>query len=87
LLDISWARDERLQISAWPPASIEAARHLLGLHAALRVLFPVNPDLRRTWIHRRNAALGGESPLAVMLDGGRAGVERVACLLRSQLSA
>ena len=67
--------------------AIESARRLLGVHAALRTLFPSNPEMVSTWVHRRNAALGGESPLTVMLAEGSGGVERVRRLLLSQLLA
>lgn len=51
------------------PAATERARQLLNIHAGLRCLFPERPELRWSWVTRRNRALGGSIPLEVMLAG------------------
>lgn len=63
------------------PASTERARQLLNIHAGLRCLFPDDPELRWTWVNRRNRALDGSTPLEVML-AGRNGILNVLQLVR-----
>ena len=63
------------------PASRDAldrAGYLLGMHKALRLLFPENPELRYGWIKRRNRLLDGRTPLEVMLEDGLVGLARIA---------
>lgn len=50
----------------------------------LYLLFPENPELRRDWVQRGNAALGGRSPLQVIVEND-AGLQTVARLIRMQL--
>lgn len=71
---------------AKPSASIERARRLLDIHAGLGLLFPENPELRWTWIARKNGALEGMTPLEVMLEG-EAGVDRVLQLIRQDVAS
>ncbi len=52
--------------------------HLLGIHKALRFLFPEDEALRFGWVRRRNAMLDHAAPLDVMLDDGFLGIARVA---------
>ena len=54
------------------------AGHLLGIHKALRFLFPEDEQLRYGWVKRRNAMLDNATPLEVMLDVGFLGFARVA---------
>ncbi|WP_425480165.1 antitoxin Xre/MbcA/ParS toxin-binding domain-containing protein [Cognatilysobacter segetis] len=63
------------------PAAVERARSLLTIHAGLRLLFPDDQNLRWTWVSRRNLALGGSTPLEVMLAGDT-GIGRVLQLIR-----
>jgi hypothetical protein len=69
------------------PASRDAldrAGYLLGMHKALRLLFPENPQLRYGWINLRNRQLEGRTPLEVMLDEGLVGLARIARFLDFQ---
>lgn len=52
--------------------------HLLGIHKAMRFLFPEDEELRFGWVRRRNAMLDHATPLEVMLDEGFLGIARVA---------
>lgn len=63
---------------------IARARQLLTLHAGLRCLFPEDRELRWTWVTRRSHALGGSTPLEVMLAGD-AGIDRVLLLIRQDV--
>lgn len=69
------------------PASRDAldrAGYLLGMHKALRLLFPENPTLRYGWIRMRNRQLDGRTPLEVMLEDGLVGLARIARFLDFQ---
>jgi hypothetical protein len=48
------------------------------------LLFPENPDGRRDWVQRANAALGGFSPVQVMLAREK-GLQEIAQLIRTHL--
>jgi hypothetical protein len=50
---------------------------LLAIHKALRLLYPRNPEIRYSWVTRRNAAFDNLPPLAVMKEQGLLGVARV----------
>lgn len=67
-------------------AAMERARQLLNIHAGLRCLFPDDPELRWTWVTRRNQALDGSTPLDVML-AGRDGTLKVLRLVRRDVGA
>ena len=54
---------------------------LLVVHQDLRTLYPENPELCYTWIHRRNRHLDNWTPLEVMKAQGFIGIFRVAQLL------
>ena len=43
--------------------------HLLGIHKALRIMFPHNRDLVYKWVTAPNAAFAGKSPLEIMRSG------------------
>jgi hypothetical protein len=69
------------------PASrdtLDRAGYLLGIHKGLRLLFPEDEELRFSWVHRRNRALEGATPLEVMLHDGLLGIARVARLIDFQ---
>jgi hypothetical protein len=53
---------------------------LLVIHQNLRNLFPSNPELCYTWVHRRNPHLDNWSPLEVMKEQGFLGIFRTAQL-------
>ena len=63
--------------------TLTRAGHLLGIHAALRSLFPKNPHLAYTWARRPNLAFYNRAPMEVMLDG-IAGIVRVRQYLEDQ---
>ena len=50
---------------------------LLGIHKALRLLLPQNPELRSNWVRRRNRAFDNRPPLDLMLDEGIIGLAKV----------
>ena len=51
---------------------------LLSIHKALRLLYPYDETIRRTWVTRRNTAFDNLTPLAVMKEQGLLGLARVA---------
>ena len=55
----------------------------LGIHAALRSLFPKNPHLAYTWVRRPNLAFYNRAPMEVML-GGMPGLVQVRQYLEDQ---
>ena len=63
--------------------TLTRAGHLLGIHAALRSLFPKNPDLAYTWPRRQNLAFAGRAPIEIML-GGMPGIVQVHQYLENQ---
>lgn len=63
---------------------LDRAGYLLGIHKGLRLLFPEDEALRFGWVKRRNAALGGQRPLDIMLEEGLIGIARVARLVDFQ---
>jgi transcriptional regulator with XRE-family HTH domain len=48
--------------------------HLLGIHKALRILFPHDRDLAYRWVSTSNRRFGGRTPLALMREHGYEGV-------------
>jgi hypothetical protein len=63
--------------------ALDRAGYLIGMHADLRMLFPEDEQLRYGWVRRANAALGGRTPLQVMLEDGHQGLSRMARFLAS----
>jgi len=45
------------------------AGHLLGIHKALRILFPHDRDLAYRWVSAPNRRFGERSPLEIMKQG------------------
>lgn len=45
------------------------AGHLLGIHKALRIIFPHDRDLVYRWVSTRNRRFGDRAPLEVMTQG------------------
>jgi hypothetical protein len=43
--------------------------HLLGIHKALRIIFPYDRDLAYEWVTTPNSRFSGKTPLEVMLKG------------------
>lgn len=63
----------------------ERCAALLEIHAALRLLFGGNPELRYAWVSTHNAHFDGQRPLDVMIAERQAGIARVKTYLMSQL--
>jgi transcriptional regulator with XRE-family HTH domain len=45
------------------------AGHLLGIHKALRILFPHDRDLAYRWVSTPSRRFGGRAPLEIMKQG------------------
>ena len=58
--------------------TLDRAGYLLGIHKALRLLFPEDEELRYGWVQHRNRLLGERTPLQVMVEDGLVGLARVA---------
>lgn len=68
---------KRLREGGPLPASrdvLDRAGHLLGIHKALRLIYPKNPRARYGWITSRNRDLGERSPLQVIEAYGLPGL-------------
>jgi len=50
------------------------AGHLLGIHKALRILFPHDLDLAYRWVGTRNRRFGDVAPLEIMKRHGYEGI-------------
>jgi transcriptional regulator with XRE-family HTH domain len=50
------------------------AGHLLGIHKALRILFPHDRDLAYAWVRAPNRRFGGAAPLQIMTRHGYEGI-------------
>lgn len=59
--------------------------YLLHIHACLGNLYPLNPDVRSSWIRRKNDDLDYETPLQIMLSSGLEGIKRVSFHLDGRL--
>lgn len=68
------ARYRRGEPLADSPDLLARAGHLLGIHKALRILFPRDLDLVYRWVSAPNRRFGGEAPLAVMRRHGYEGI-------------
>ena len=64
--------------------ALDRVGYLMGIHKGLRLLFPESPELRYSWVKRRNQLLEGRTPLEVMLEDGLVGLARVARLIDFQ---
>lgn len=70
----SVARYRRGEPLADSPDLLARAGHLLGIHKALRILFPHDLDLVYRWVSAPNRRFGGEAPLAIMRRHGYEGI-------------
>lgn len=59
----------------------DRAAHLLSMHKSLGMLYPFNPDLRYSWILRRNELLDGKRPIDIMIEEGLLGILKMARFL------
>ena len=50
------------------------AGHLLGIHKALRILFPQDRDLAYRWVSAPNRRFGGAAPVEIMKRHGYEGI-------------
>ena len=50
------------------------AGHLLGIHKALRIMFPHDADLANRWVSAPNGRFGGAAPLEIMKRHGYEGI-------------
>ena len=69
------------------PASrdaIDRVGWLLAIHKALRLLFPHNEQLCKSWVTRRNAAFDNHTPLEIMTEQGIIGLANVSRYLDFQ---
>jgi hypothetical protein len=53
---------------------LSRAGHLLGIHKALRILFPHDLDLAYRWVAMPNRRFGGAAPLELMKRHGYEGI-------------
>jgi len=53
---------------------IARAGHLLGIHKALRIIFPHDRDLAYRWVTAPNRRFGGVAPLEIMKKHGYEGI-------------
>lgn len=63
---------------------LDRAGYLFGLYRLLASMFPENPELRSSWVRRRNRELGDVSPIELMTHGGLSGLKRVLELVEHQ---
>ena len=63
----------------------ERAAVLLGIHAALRQIFP-DGDRAARWVGEKNAAFDGKSALDLMQADGLAGMQRVKAYLNAEVA-
>lgn len=55
---------------------LSRAKHILGIQQSLEIMFPLNKNMPLFWLQNRNRSLRG-IPLAIMLESGLIGMERV----------
>lgn len=55
----------------------QRAGYLLGIHKALRLLYPQNEEMRYGWVSKRNQYFDNRTPLEIMLEQGLIGIARV----------
>ena len=57
--------------------SQQRAGYLLGIHKALRLLYPRNKELLYGWVNKRNKFFDNLTPLEIMTEEGLIGIARV----------
>jgi hypothetical protein len=60
---------------------LDRAGHLLGIHKALRILYPRNRELAYRWMTTRHARFGNKTPVEVVREHGFAGLLMVRAYL------
>jgi len=56
---------------------LDRAGHILGIHKALRILFPHNRDLAYHWINTPNQRFQGKTPVEIIRENGFMGIVMV----------
>lgn len=51
--------------------------YLMRIEEALHTYFPRNPEMRSMWVKRGNRQFGKRAPVALMVEGGEAGLVSV----------
>jgi hypothetical protein len=59
------------------PDLLERVGYLLSVHKSLGLLFPHNPDIKTSWIRKRNKAFDDSTPLDLMISEGLVGLAKV----------
>ena len=62
-------------------ATLARLSHLLSIERAVRTAFPHNVAMARYWVTTPHHLFGDQTPLAVMLEGGVEGMERIVAYL------
>lgn len=62
-------------------ATLARLSHLLSIERAVRTAFPHNAMMARYWVTTPHPLFGDQTPLAVMLEGGVQGMERIVAYL------
>src|ERR1700682_1215043 len=64
------ARESR-EVKGLSKDQLDRLSYLLGIYAAIRVIFPHSEESRNQWVSRANTAhlFGGRSPLEIMRSG------------------
>lgn len=49
---------------------LDRVGHLLGIYKNLKLLYPINPEIREAWMSSRNRAFHGMTPVEVVRQYG-----------------
>ena len=89
VLELGGSADAAQTEIDWPSylagKNLECAGHLLAIHAALRTLFPANPELAYSWIQTPNKAFEGATPLTLIENSGITGLLTIRTYLQRAL--
>ncbi len=66
---------------------LRRAHHLLSIANSLEIAFPHNAALANYWVTTECDLFGGRTPLAIMLEEGADGIERMARYLNAGFEA
>ena len=79
----TYQRWRRGEVAAIPHDTVFRLGALLGIHKALRYMFP-SPERGYAWVRKANAAFGGRSALDKMLQGAPTDVVDVRAFLDAE---
>lgn len=89
VLELGGSADAAQTEIDWPSylagKNLECAGHLLAIHAALRTLFPANPEQAYSWIQTPNKAFEGATPLTLIENSGITGLLTIRTYLQRAL--